>query len=347
MSSTSVPRLPRLAALASLATIPTLPLTAESQPPSLELVRQQVEARIADVPGASVGVYYRHLGTDDLLAVNADAPFHAASTMKVPVMMAYFRAVDAGRIAPGARVVLANRFASIVDGSPYALDAGDDSDSALYARVGEEVPVLELVDRMITRSSNLATNAVLTVVGAPEAQATARALGAGTMRVRRGVEDGKAFRAGLNNTTSARDLGLLFEALGRGRVASPGSTATMLEILGRQAFNDEIPAALPVGTPVAHKTGWISGVLHDAALVRPAGRPAFVLVVLTAGIPEQAVARRLIQDVARLVWAHADGVAAAPPGRVRQRPFPATSGHQHAARRPMCVEPRLRVAFDV
>jgi beta-lactamase class A len=278
--------------------------------PSMPELRRQVERRIAQVPGAQVGVFYRHLGSGDLLAVNADAPFHAASTMKLPVMIEYFRAVDAGRIAADARLTLANRFASIVDGTPYVLDAADDSDSALYAREGQAVAVLELVDRMITRSSNLATNAVIAMVGATEAQATARALGARTMLVRRGVEDGKAFRAGLNNTTSARDLGALFEAIGRGRAASAASTAAMLGILERQAFNDEIPAGLPPGTPVAHKTGWITGVLHDAALVRPRERSPFVLVVLTSGIAEQAEARRVIQDVTRLVWGHAESVAA-------------------------------------
>lgn len=304
-----------LALLAALAALTASPPPAAAQPSMTDRLRTQVEGRIAQLPGATVGVYYRHLGSGDVLAVNADAPFHSASTMKLPVMIEYFRAVDAGRIAADARLTLANRFASIVDGSPYTLDAGDDSDSALYAHVGQEVAVLELVDRMITRSSNLATNAVIALVGAPNAQATARALGAATILVRRGVEDGKAFRAGLNNTTSARDLGALFEAIGSGRAAGAASTSAMLGILERQSFNDEIPAALPPGTPVAHKTGWITGVLHDAALVRPAGRSPFVLVVLTAGIPEQAVARRLIQDVARLAWAHAEAVAAGPGAR--------------------------------
>ena len=122
------------------------------------------------------------------------------------------------------------------------------------------------------------------------------------MTVLRGVEDNVAFNAGLNNTTSARDLGHLLEALARGTAASPSSTAAMLEILERQEFNDEIPAGLPPGTRVAHKTGWITGITHDAALVRPAGRAPFVLVVLTRNIADRGEAQRLIADVARLVW---------------------------------------------
>ncbi len=289
----------RLVLLASLC---ATSLCAQSLTDSL---RDRIAARVGALPGASAGVYYRDLGSGETLAWNADSSFHAASTMKVPVMIEYFRGIDDGRFSSGDRVTLANRFASIVDGSPYALDAGDDSDSALYQRVGQEVTVRELVERMITRSSNLATNAVIELVGAQGAHATAHALGATTMMVRRGVEDNLAFRAGLNNTTSARDLGALFEAIAMGRAASDSSTRAMLDILERQEFNDGIPAGLPPGTRVAHKTGWITGITHDAALVRPAGRPPFVLVVLTKGIPDETVAQRLIADIARLVWAQA------------------------------------------
>ena len=122
------------------------------------------------------------------------------------------------------------------------------------------------------------------------------------MKVLRGVEDSKAFAQGLNNVTSARDLSALLLAIERGQAASPGSTREMLDILARQELNTEIPAGLPPGTRVAHKTGWITGVLHDAAIVYPPGRKPYVLVVLTKGIPDRAVARQLIQDISRMVW---------------------------------------------
>jgi len=69
-----------------------------------------------------------------------------------------------------------------------------------------------------------------------------------------------------------------------------------------QEFNEEIPAGLPAGTRVAHKTGWITGVLHDAAVVYPRDRTPYVLVVLTRGIPDDKVARQLIADISRLVY---------------------------------------------
>lgn len=263
----------------------------------------RISSRVAQVPGAVVGVYLKDLADERTLAWNADTVFHAASTMKLPVMIEVFRAFDDGRLGRDARLRLQNRFASIVDGSAYTLDPTDDSDSAMYARVGTDVPVRDLVERMITRSSNLATNAVIELVGAPKAQATAQSLGAATMQVRRGVEDDKAFAKGLNNTTTARDLGVLLEAIALDRAASPDGTREMLAILERQELNEEIPAGLPAGTRVAHKTGQITGVLHDAAIVfPPEGRAPFILVVLTRGVPDEAVAREIIRDVARYAW---------------------------------------------
>jgi beta-lactamase class A len=285
-----------LAALISLAAS-----TAQAQSWT-DSLRAALDARIAQLPGAVVGVAFHDLGSNVQLNINGDSLFHAASTMKVPVMIEYFRAMDQRRIAVNQNVLLLNQFGSIVDGSPYSLDAGDDSDSSLYTLVGSRVAVSLLVEHMITRSSNLATNAVIAVVGATAANATAHALGAPTIRVLRGVEDNLAFRQGLNNVTSPIDLAVLLEAIERRRAASPEACNQMLSILQRQEFNDEIPAGLPRGTRVAHKTGWITGVRHDAALVYPPGRAPYVLVVLTRGIPVENAARTLIADLSRTIW---------------------------------------------
>lgn len=275
-------------------------------PSHSDTLRASLQERIAQVKGASVAVAYQHLGNaQDSLYLEADLSFHAASTMKVPVMLEFFRQVDAGKLSLEQQLPLANQFASIVDGSPYALEAKDDEDASLYERLGKPVPARELVERMITRSSNLATNTVIALVDAKRVTKTLRSLGARQMTVLRGVEDGKAYQKGLNNTATARDLATLMTAIEQGRAASPASTRAMRAILLAQELNLEIPAGLPPGTPVAHKTGQISGVLHDAAIVYPSGRPPYVLVVLTRGIPDEKVARALIADLSRQVYAHA------------------------------------------
>src|SRR5207244_13243593 len=168
---------------------------------------------------------------------------------------------------------------SLGDASPFDADKADDSDSTLYGRVVRPASVRDLLELMITRSSNLATNILIERVGAGRAQGSARALGAWSIQVLRGVEDGKAYRAGLNNTTTARDLGVLLAAIAQNRAASPASCREMLRILEAQEFNEGIPVGLPPGTRVAHKTGWIGEVVyHDAAIVYPPSGGSYVLV---------------------------------------------------------------------
>ncbi len=265
-------------------------------------LRERVASRVAEVTGATVGVFFAEVGGGAQFSLNPDSVFHAASTMKVPVMIEYFRGVDAGRVRRDQTLLLGTTFKSIVDGSEYQLDAGVDSDSSVFGRVGQRVPLRWLMERMIVRSSNLATNTLIEVLDAKQVDATARSLGATRMKVLRGVEDGKAFAAGLNNQTSARDLAALLESIESGKAASKESSREMVDILAAQEFNDEIPAGLPAGTRVAHKTGWITGVTHDAAIVYPTGRKPYVLVVLTKGIRERPVAQKLIADISRLVW---------------------------------------------
>jgi beta-lactamase class A len=253
--------------------------------------------------GATVGVVLEDPVSGLTALWQPDLRFHAASTMKVPVLIELARRVDAGEQGWDQAWLVRNRFASIVDGSPYRLDPADDSDSTLYALEGTRVTAGELARLMIVRSSNLATNLLIEGLGPARVNATARQLGADSIAVLRGVEDQKAFDAGRNNTTTARDLATLLLAIARGAAAGPASTARMIATLEGQEFNDGIPAGLPPGTRAAHKTGEITATFHDAALVYPAdGRP-YALVVLTRGYRERADAMRLMRDLTAMAHA--------------------------------------------
>jgi beta-lactamase class A len=263
-----------------------------------------ISARIAAAPATAVGVYFRDLTTRDSVLVGARLRFHAASTMKVPVMIQLFRDRDAHRLTLDDSIPVTNTFQSIMDTSTYQLDKADDSDSTLYARVGGKASIRELVELMETVSSNLATNILIGRIGAPRANATAHRLGADSILVLRGVEDGKAYRAGRNNTTTARDLGVLMTAIALNRAASPAACREMLEILGRQHFNEGIPAGLPARVRVYHKTGWVGKVVyHDAAIVELSGGRRYVLVVLTGGIQKDEDAYALVSDISQMVYA--------------------------------------------
>jgi beta-lactamase class A len=273
--------------------------------PNRDSLADEIQARIAQEPGAAVGLAYIDLASGDTLFLNADSTFHAASTMKVPVMIELFRRSVTGSFRMSQRLLMVNQFASIVDGSLYALDSTSDSDTTLYHRIGDRVPIDTLLRLMITRSSNFATNTLIALVGADYVNRTMRSLGARRIQVLRGVEDGKAFDKGLNNTTTARDLAIILRAIEEGRAGSPSATREMIEILTAQEFNEKIPAGLPPGTRVAHKTGEITAVSHDAAIVYRPRRKPYVLVVLTKGISDGTKSSKLIADLSRIVYGHA------------------------------------------
>jgi beta-lactamase class A len=276
--------------------------TAPAQQPST--LAERLAARMARAPARAVGLYYRGLVGPDSVLIGANLRFHAASTMKVPVMIQLFRDADAGLLRLDDSLTVHVAFPSLVEGQAFVVGRKDDSDSTLYAWEGRNRSVRDLLELMITRSSNLATDILIERVGAARAQTSARALGAWSIQVLRGVEDGLAYRAGLNNTTTARDLGVLLLAIAQGRAASRAACDSMLAILGRQEFNEGIPTGVPPGTRVAHKTGWVGEVVyHDAAIVYPAHGAAYVLTVLTGGIKEDSVAHNLVADLSRMVYA--------------------------------------------
>ncbi len=264
-----------------------------------DTLRQRIEAVAARYPEATVAVAVRDGETR--LDIGADRVFHAASTMKVPVMIEAFRQVEAGRLAWDDSVAVVNRFTSIVDGSPFSI--GDDSDDGLYTRLGQKMPLADLTRRAITTSSNLATNLMMEVLGADSVQATTLALGGEGVLVLRGVEDLKAFDAGLSNRATARGLAALMLAIQQGRAVSPEASGAMVEILLEQEFGDMIPAGLPSGVRVAHKTGTITRVHHDAAIVYPPEDAPYVLVILTEGIEDEARSAALGAEIAGVVHA--------------------------------------------
>lgn len=264
-------------------------------------LESDVDRIIAAHPNQKIAVAYYDLDRGTTLLRNEREVFHAASTMKVPVMLGVFEAISRGTMRLEQPVRVKNEFVSILDGSSYALEAREDSDPKLYDLAGTDVTLEELVRRMIVRSSNLATNIVIEFVQAPKVMELMRQIGANDIKVLRGVEDDKAYHAGMNNTVTAYDLMLIFRALAEKRVVSPAASEMMIDILLAQEHNDGIPAGLDPGTKVAHKTGSITEISHDAGLVLEPDGDRYVLVVLTRGFKDGDQADRVIAEVARAV----------------------------------------------
>jgi beta-lactamase class A len=214
-------------------------------------------------------------------AYNADHFFHAASTMKLAVLLGVFRQIDRGEITLDAPVHVRNRFTSIVDDEPFMLDLASDADPDVYGHLGKTLTVRELAYWMITKSSNLATNLLVDVVGIGTIQHALDEQGIDGMRILRGVEDNAAFAANLNNEVTANGLAQLLRLIADGKAYSQDSSNEMRDILLDQHFKSGIPAGLPKTARIAHKTGNISTVHHDAGIVYLDGRNPYILVVLT------------------------------------------------------------------
>ena len=260
------------------------------QPPVPSLQSStELQARFAELQasaGASaVAVSIADLETGAEFHYHADRWFHAASTIKVAILVGVFGAIFRGELLPQSRVHVRNRFLSAYDGSPYRVRLDRDANPDVHREVGRTLRVSELADAMITTSSNLATNLLLDLLGLDVLQRTLDGFGLEGIDLRRGVEDEKAFQAGINNRITANGLVGLLRLIGEERAFSPALSRQMVNVLLGQQFNSGIPAGLPRSAKVAHKTGEISTIAHDAGLVYLPNRQPYALAVLTEWEP--------------------------------------------------------------
>ena len=250
----------------------------------------------------NLGIAFYDAETTIQWAFDGDHYFHAASTMKLAVLLAVFRQVERKELSLDSPVHVRNRFTSIVNQEPFMLDLGRDADPDVYGHLGKALTVKELAYWMITKSSNLATNLLVDVVGIQTIQLALDELEIDGIRVMRGVEDQAAFEAGLNNEVTANGLLKLLRLIADGKAYSKNASDEMLDIMLEQQYRSGIPAGLPKGARIAHKTGNISTVHHDAGIVFLEGRKPYALVVLTQ-FPAEAGRGTAVADVSRDIYA--------------------------------------------
>jgi beta-lactamase class A len=279
---------------------------------------QSLQARLDALrPPASVSVWLADLDGTPRFVHDAAAPHYAASTMKLPLVIAVQRRVVRGELDPDAAYPVHNDFASVLDGSTFHIDPSDDQDPDTWSAIGSTRTLGQLAEHAITHSSNLATNLLLDILGYDEVAEVLGIVGCSPATVvARGIEDAVAREGGLTNTVTAADLGLVMAAVGR-REAGLGGEAVcgpVEQMLSRQRHLDQIPAGLPAGTRTASKSGWIPGVSHDVALVRPEGERPFVLAICTTVDLGEAQGAAFVASIARDVWTadHAKARSATP-----------------------------------
>ena len=240
-------------------------------------------------------------------SINPARWFHAASTIKVPVLLGVYDAIEQHRFDPISRVHVRNRFISVVDGRPYRVPRSSDANAEVQAATGRMLTVHELAEHMIVTSSNLATNLLLDLVGIEAARASLARLHVSGIDLRRGVEDESAWEAGINNRVTAAGLCETLRLVEEGKAISADASKAMLDILHQQRFRSGIPAGLPEDARVAHKTGEISTVAHDAGIVYLDGRDAYVVVILTEWAPDVNARQETIARISRAVYEYMTG----------------------------------------
>ncbi len=279
---------------------------AYAQHHSLKKIKKEIIGLFSGQTG-DFALAFKDLQNGKTLYINEHAIFHAASTMKTPVLIEACKQAAAGKFSLSDSIAIINRFQSIADSSHFSVNVADDSEPELYKHIGEKSSLHNLLYQMIIYSSNLATNIVIEKLGAVNVTATLRSMGAKDITVLRGVEDSKAFEKGLNNVVSAYDLALLFEKMAKNEIVSPDVCQAMIKILLDQKFNNVIPARLPAGVKVAHKTGSITGVHHDSGIVfLPNGRK-YVLVLLSKNLTDENAAVAAMAEASWLLYQYVAG----------------------------------------
>jgi len=273
-----------------------------SEPAALEVLRLRIETLERDSGARAIAVAVYDTKTHLTFWHHAERWFHAASTIKVAILLGVYDAIHRGLLLPHSRLHVRNRFRSAVDAFPFRVLADRDSNSEVHAAIGKMLRIDQLAHHMIATSSNLATNLLLDLVGLDAVQRTLDELGLSGIDVRRGVEDERAFDQGINNRVTAGGLVGLLHLIADERAFTPELSRQMLDVLHAQEFKNGIPARLPPAVRVAHKTGDISTVAHDAGVVYPPGRAPYVIAVLTEWSPDSSGRSATIAEASHAVF---------------------------------------------
>lgn len=271
-------------------------------PPKIVDLKSNIEDILLQEEGI-YAVFYKDLDNPELqITINPDTIFHAASTMKTPVMIEVFKQAEEGKFSVYDSIRIENRFFSIVDSSEFALDLDPDAEGPFEGKVGEMATIYDLTHAMITYSSNIATNLIIQLVGADNTTETMRDLGAENIEVLRGVYDMKAFDRGLSNRTTARDLAIILESIAKGELVDANAGQLMIDILEKQFYKDIIGGDLPEEAIVASKSGFITGVRHDSGIVYlPDGR-SYLLVYLSKEVPDEDRSVVVGSQISRMIY---------------------------------------------
>lgn len=167
--------------------------------------------------------------------------------------------------------------------------------------VGTKISIKNLLELMITQSDNTAANSLIDLLGMDRINKTAKRLGCKDTKLQREMMDLASIKAGKDNSTSVSDLVLTLDKIYNGKCISPHNDEQMIEIMKRQQLNQMIPRFLPPETSVAHKTGSLTGINNDAAIVFT-DHGDYILCVLSQKEANSCKAEDAIAEISKMVF---------------------------------------------
>ncbi|MEH2230212.1 MAG: serine hydrolase [Nostoc sp.] len=249
-------------------------------------LKNAVQNLAATNPNLTPGIFLVDLDTGNYVDINASTSFPAASTIKVPILIAFFQDVDAGKIRLDDMLTM-----------QQDMVAGGSGDLQ-YKPPGTQYAALEVVTKMITISDNTATNMLIARLGGMDAlNQRFRSWGLTTTTIRNQLPDLQG-----TNTTSPKELGNLMAIVSQGNLVSMPSRDLMLDILRRTQKDTLLPSGLGTGARAYHKTGDIGTMLADTGLiVVPTGKRyiASVMVQRPANDPRT---EKFISSISRAAY---------------------------------------------
>ncbi|XGV95893.1 MAG: serine hydrolase [Leptolyngbya sp. BL-A-14] len=262
----------------------------------LSALKASLQTLALQTPQLTPGIFLFDLDTNSYLDLNGGASFAAASTIKVPILVAFFQDVDAGKIRLDELLTMRKDLVAGGSGEMQGLP------------VGTQFTALETVTKMITISDNTATNMVIARLG-----------GMATLDQR--FRSWGLVSTGINNllpdlngtnTTSPKDMALLMTRISQGELVSMRSRDRLLDIMQRTVNRSQLPQGLDKGATIAHKTGDIGSMIGDVGLIDMPNGKRYALTVLVKRSFNDGEAYDLVQKVSRMVYQYLNRMPTAP-----------------------------------
>ncbi|MFH0807343.1 MAG: serine hydrolase [Elusimicrobiota bacterium] len=248
-------------------------------------LNKEVMENVYSFPG-EVGLYIKDLKTGAVITYNEDKKFASASLVKLPIMVATYQAVEDGNITLKEQLILTRSLRAAGSGTLKS------------CRRGSKFCIYDLIYHMITESDNTATNMISNKLGYGYINWVFKnKLNLQVTRMDRGIMDLKMRRYGVENYTTAREMGDILEKMYNKQLVSEKASEEMLTILQQQKHKDRIRRFLPKDLNVANKTGLLRDICHDAGIVFT-DKGDFIVCVLTSDFGSYKLAKNLIGEVA-------------------------------------------------